>query len=115
MGLPLVLLLWLAVSIPAAIVTGRAIGRQAAGSTDPQASERFELLHRLAEVELREIPRVRRAIGGWVDDPYLAGELRDLRAEAKRLRGFLGLTDRSRGPSPGSSEVTGAPHGRSVA
>jgi hypothetical protein len=78
MSLPLVLVLWLAASIPLAVVTGRAIGRQATLTT----SEPSELRDRLAEVELSEIPRVRRAIGGWVDDPYLAGELREGRAPA---------------------------------
>lgn len=115
MSFPLVLVLWFAISIPVAIVTGRGIGRQATRTTGPPTSERSALLDRLAEIELREIPRVQRAIGGWVDDPYLAGELRELRAEADRLRGRLGSADRSVGASRGSDEATAAPHGRSVA
>ena len=111
MSLSLVLVLWLAASIPLAVATGRGIGRRATHST----SEPSELHDRLAQVELREIPRVRRAIGGWVDDPYLAGELRELRAEAERLRGLLGLTDRSGGTRARRRGRTGAPHRRSVA
>ncbi|HEU4355658.1 MAG TPA: hypothetical protein VFT27_08730 [Actinomycetota bacterium] len=91
MALPLVLVVWFAISIPLAIVTGRGIGRQAARTTEPPPSKRSALLDRLAEVELREIPRVQRALGGWVDDPYLAGELRELRAEAERLRALTSV------------------------
>lgn len=111
MSLSLVLVLWLAASIPLAVATGRGIGRRATHSTAAPS----ELQDRLAQVELREIPRVRRAIGGWVDDPYLAGELRELRAEAERLRGLLSLTDRSAGARPRRRGRTRAPHHRSVA
>lgn len=92
MALLLVPMLWLTVSIPAAVVTGRRIGREATpprtGLPTPEPSE---LLDRLVEIELEEIPRVRLAIGGWVDDPHLATELRGLRAEAERLREVLAL------------------------
>lgn len=110
MDIPLMLALWFAASIPLAVITGRAIGRQATRTT----SEPSELHDRLADVEFREIPRVRRAIGGWVDDPYLAGELRELRAEARRLRALLGLTDQPLGARP-RSQGRPVPYSRSVA
>jgi hypothetical protein len=63
------------------------------GSYPPVAEGSDELLARLRHIELEEIPRVRLAIEGWVDDPHLPTELRALRAEAERLRQVLGEAD----------------------
>lgn len=102
MTLLLLVLLWLTASIPVAVITGRTIGREATHGSPPLAPELSdELLSRLRHIELEEIPRVRLAIEGWVDDPHLSTELRELRAEAERLRRVLRAAD----PSPSDPDM----------
>lgn len=96
MDLLLVVVLWLTVSIPLAVVSGRKIGRIASPSSALPSPERSTGLRaRLRRIELQEIPKVRLAIEGWVDDPHLATQLRALRAEAEWLRQVLGEADLS--------------------
>lgn len=97
---------WLGVSIPLAVVTGRAIGGTATVRTYPPTSgPSDELLRRLQHIELEEIPSVQLALEGWADDPHLCTELRVLRAEADRLRRVLDATRDRRPPDADVSIV----------
>lgn len=102
MGLLLVVAVWLTASVPLALVTGRKIRKDASPRSAPPSPERTAGLRaRLRHIELEEIPKVRLAIEGWVDDPHLATQLRALRAEAEWLRQVLGEAD----PSPSDPDV----------
>lgn len=104
----LVLAAWLGVSIPLAVVTGRAIGGTATVRTYPPTSgPSDEVLRRLPhiELELEEVPPVQLSLEGWADDPHLCTELRALRAEAERLRRVLDATTDRRPPDADVSIV----------
>jgi hypothetical protein len=55
------------------------------------STQRSALLNRLVAVERQEIPRLRAALVSWVDDPYLAREMRERSEEVARLRRLLGI------------------------
>lgn len=51
-------------------------------------------LDRLVEIELTDIPRLRRAVSDWVDDEMLVDRLRMLQREADEIRERLDLDRR---------------------
>jgi hypothetical protein len=80
---------WTALSFGAAALVGRIAVLAWPMEAKMEHVNRDTSLDRLVEIALSEIPRVRAALGAWVDDGLLVAEMRGLENEARALRTSL--------------------------
>ena len=90
---------WSGVSAAMGLLIGRMIahvsdggGSVVTGSIEARGTAAD--LDRLVQIELTDIPRIRRAISEWVDDDMLAERMRGLQREADEIRERLDLDGR---------------------
>jgi hypothetical protein len=90
---------WSGVSAAMGLLIGRVIAQVGDGGGSVvtgsiEAGGPAADLDRLVQIELTDIPRIRRAISDWVDDEMLVERMRGLQREADDIRERLDLDRR---------------------